>query len=455
MASSLFVNTLQVEFESVLAMEHTGMTRMFKSLEDTGLRGFLEEGECNKRTEDTASNTDGGETQPAQPAVTETLAAAKEKGNERTNIDQGVQRGGDDRNEENLESDTQMNHKYWVNKGDIIETEASTFQRKQVFGPNDRAIVVMPKQLDLHTIVLMGQGIFSLVKIRDFDWVTCFLSKIDPTSKVKETLVVMNNPIPVKEHCRLMLNSSWENISTRMKIFDEWFHFRKEVRIKDVLSFDHLVQIEEQLLAWGETEQVLELIERRSFIMYKFYELEVQELYNEHLANFKLDVPSVKHDYLYIQLLNKDLKEIATLHRARRVIAGLPIVDPEASFIGSASDQPQLLALEFSNQAEQERAVLLSENQQVLLSGNQQDRCFLVRNQQFLLSEDQQVLLSEDQQVLLSEDQQVLLSEDQQLNLFIPVASTAELTNNCSLLKYYSYSVSSHPLIPFSDNGER
>ncbi|KZV17002.1 hypothetical protein F511_27842 [Dorcoceras hygrometricum] len=42
MTSYLFVNTLQVEFESVLAMEHIGMTDMFKYLEDTGLKRFLE-----------------------------------------------------------------------------------------------------------------------------------------------------------------------------------------------------------------------------------------------------------------------------------------------------------------------------------------------------------------------------------------------------------------------------
>ncbi|KZV50621.1 interleukin-1 receptor-associated kinase 1-like [Dorcoceras hygrometricum] len=42
MAASLFVNSMQVDFESVLAMEHTGMVRMFKSLEETGLKGFLE-----------------------------------------------------------------------------------------------------------------------------------------------------------------------------------------------------------------------------------------------------------------------------------------------------------------------------------------------------------------------------------------------------------------------------
>ncbi|KZV13821.1 hypothetical protein F511_44998 [Dorcoceras hygrometricum] len=41
MASSLFVNALQVEFESVLAMEHTGMARMFQTLVDTGHEGFL------------------------------------------------------------------------------------------------------------------------------------------------------------------------------------------------------------------------------------------------------------------------------------------------------------------------------------------------------------------------------------------------------------------------------
>ncbi|KZV38598.1 hypothetical protein F511_25352 [Dorcoceras hygrometricum] len=41
MAASFFVNTLQVNFESVIAMEHTGMAHMFKSL-DTGLKGFWE-----------------------------------------------------------------------------------------------------------------------------------------------------------------------------------------------------------------------------------------------------------------------------------------------------------------------------------------------------------------------------------------------------------------------------
>ncbi|KZV24362.1 hypothetical protein F511_25571 [Dorcoceras hygrometricum] len=42
MAAFFFFNTMQIDFESVLAMEHSGMAKMFKSLEDTGLKGFLE-----------------------------------------------------------------------------------------------------------------------------------------------------------------------------------------------------------------------------------------------------------------------------------------------------------------------------------------------------------------------------------------------------------------------------
>ncbi|KZV23710.1 Miro (mitochondrial Rho) protein (GTPase/ calcium ion binding) [Dorcoceras hygrometricum] len=41
MAASFFVNAMQVDFAFVLAMEHTGMARMFQTLVDTRLEGFL------------------------------------------------------------------------------------------------------------------------------------------------------------------------------------------------------------------------------------------------------------------------------------------------------------------------------------------------------------------------------------------------------------------------------
>ncbi|KZV32175.1 hypothetical protein F511_25181 [Dorcoceras hygrometricum] len=42
MAASISINSMQVDFVSVLAMEHTGMAKIFKSLEVTGIKGFLE-----------------------------------------------------------------------------------------------------------------------------------------------------------------------------------------------------------------------------------------------------------------------------------------------------------------------------------------------------------------------------------------------------------------------------
>ncbi|KZV36887.1 hypothetical protein F511_24551 [Dorcoceras hygrometricum] len=42
MAASFFVNAMQFEFAYVLAMENSGMVCMFKTLEDTWLKGFLE-----------------------------------------------------------------------------------------------------------------------------------------------------------------------------------------------------------------------------------------------------------------------------------------------------------------------------------------------------------------------------------------------------------------------------
>ncbi|KZV14151.1 hypothetical protein F511_44304 [Dorcoceras hygrometricum] len=42
MAASFFVHAMQVDFASVLSMEHIGMAKLFKSLEDTRLKVFLE-----------------------------------------------------------------------------------------------------------------------------------------------------------------------------------------------------------------------------------------------------------------------------------------------------------------------------------------------------------------------------------------------------------------------------
>ncbi|KZV31338.1 hypothetical protein F511_38792 [Dorcoceras hygrometricum] len=85
------------------------------------------------------------------------------------------------------------------------------------------------------------------------------LDFMKPADKVLDD--IRNESAPVKEYCQLLIKSTWDNVSARITIFEEWLHFRKEVRIKDISSFDHLITIEEQLLAWGETEEVSDLFE--------------------------------------------------------------------------------------------------------------------------------------------------------------------------------------------------
>ncbi|KZV33479.1 isoamylase 1, chloroplastic [Dorcoceras hygrometricum] len=51
----------------------------------------------------------------------------------------------------------------------------------------------------------------------------------DPASKGD----VFAKPIPVEEHCMLVLKSAWEDVSSRTSDFDKWVHFRTEFRRTD------------------------------------------------------------------------------------------------------------------------------------------------------------------------------------------------------------------------------
>ncbi|KZV55944.1 hypothetical protein F511_10262 [Dorcoceras hygrometricum] len=72
----------------------------------------------------------------------------------------------------------------------------------------------------------------------------------DPESTAAEREVSHYDSIPVEECCQLLIKSAWDNVSAQMTIFEEWLHFRKEVRIKDISSFEPLVIIEEKLSEW-------------------------------------------------------------------------------------------------------------------------------------------------------------------------------------------------------------
>ncbi|KZV40580.1 hypothetical protein F511_35668 [Dorcoceras hygrometricum] len=130
-----------------------------------------------------------------------------------------------------------------------------------------------------------------------------------------------------------------------MDAFDERVHFLKEVRIRDVSSFESLAQIEEQLLLWGETERVSQLFERRPLIMYKLYGMEVKKSVDEHLENFKPTEPSVNYDYMCIRFLTPKASK-----------AGDAVIADTLQITLTPSTQPRVPALEFSTQDEQEQA---------------------------------------------------------------------------------------------------
>ncbi|KZV46312.1 hypothetical protein F511_21394 [Dorcoceras hygrometricum] len=267
-------------------------------------------------------------------------------GHERTGSDQDEQAGGDvhldDRSEENQGYETRMdqegpNMEDWVDKDERIVQDESSSQMEKEAANMERSIVVRsgPEQPAQQTITYTGQGIFAPIQIKEINWVTHFLPKNAPEEKGKGMLEVVDRPNLVEEHSRLVLNSAWDAVSNIMADFDEWTHFRTA---------------------------------RRSLLMYKLYETEVQKLFDEHLRNFKINVSYVNHDYLCIRFLNKELREIATQHRAQRMLAGLPIFAPEASFVGATSDQSQTLVFEFSSQADhkQEHARESSQRQEQL-----------------------------------------------------------------------------------------
>ncbi|KZV18772.1 hypothetical protein F511_35142 [Dorcoceras hygrometricum] len=207
---------------------------------------------------------------------------------------QGV---GDDLFDENLEFNTRTEH------GGRKEQEITTNKRD---GSHHDSIPLVPTE---------GEG-----NIADND-------QLDTGSHEPAKIVSAQNmqtnadPTSVDEYCQLLITSARNKVSAQLTIFEDWVHFRQEVRLKDISSFDSMVNIEKQLLEWGETEDIAELSERRSLILYKLIELELGKIYLAHLENFKTGVTSVNHDFECISRLHKELRLIAAAHRHYRELS--------------------------------------------------------------------------------------------------------------------------------------
>ncbi|KZV58021.1 hypothetical protein F511_43266 [Dorcoceras hygrometricum] len=114
---------------------------------------------------------------------------------------------------------------------------------------------------------------------------------------------------------------------------------------QDLYSFESMVDIEEQLLEWAETEDITELSERRSLILYKLLETELEKLYLAHLASFKTGVLSAHHDFECIRQLHQELRLIAAAHRHHRGLVGLPFTTLESDFVPKFSPALEIYGL--------------------------------------------------------------------------------------------------------------
>ncbi|KZV49324.1 hypothetical protein F511_37510 [Dorcoceras hygrometricum] len=211
MAASLSVNALQVNFESVLSMEHEGMVKMKMvitkdaflvtfQLPTDGMVGFtdLPAKEVVER-----KMVFSGTGVPFRPPnknkdmkveyrllhdiVSKALYAKADSFDVVTL--------------EKLEIMVEISEGLKLPEANVEPTKAVEAQTvtKECF------IVVRsePKKPTQQPMNFFGKSVFAPVEIREINWATHFLPKIDPTAKDKEILEAFARPNPMEEHCLL------------------------------------------------------------------------------------------------------------------------------------------------------------------------------------------------------------------------------------------------------------
>ncbi|KZV28556.1 RNA-binding protein 39-like [Dorcoceras hygrometricum] len=70
----------------------------------------------------------------------------------------------------------------------------------------------------------------------------------------------------------------------------------------------------------------------------KLYVMEFKKKVDEHRANFDPAEPSANYDHMCIRVLDCELKEMIKHNRTKRHPAGLPLLVPDSSVAGYATD---------------------------------------------------------------------------------------------------------------------
>ncbi|KZV20357.1 hypothetical protein F511_16425 [Dorcoceras hygrometricum] len=91
-----------------------------------------------------------------------------------------------------------------------------------------------------------------------------------------------------------------------MSSFDEWAHFRTEVRLNTITSMTPItsfVKVEDDNMTSAETERVSELLKRRMLVQCRLYEKDLHDAVDSHRAKFDPTAPYVNYDHMCIRFL--------------------------------------------------------------------------------------------------------------------------------------------------------
>ncbi|KZV37050.1 hypothetical protein F511_11996 [Dorcoceras hygrometricum] len=349
MASSLFVNTLQVDFTSVLTMEHAGMVRMFKTLEDTGLRGFLEgttpifesavvEFFSNARViaGTIRQHKPSGWPSTTQPDPISALTTALEEfsdeqilqgggvDNFADNLDLYVQTAQDEPRNQNI--DVVRPHPIALTEGEGTNTD----DEQRDHGSQE------PTTLEIN-LSEQGKGEVNLDDGLNNDARTEHERQPEPDYITDASKIHLHDSIPTIP-VNHEGNVAYQHTANSPQKPDDVVPIQVaqeggNPEMVDEYCTRLIMTAREKLLEWAETEDITELSKRRSLILYKLLQTELEKLYLAHLANFKTNAVSAHREFECICRLHQELQLIATAHRHQRGLVGLPFTTPECDFV--------------------------------------------------------------------------------------------------------------------------
>ncbi|KZV28121.1 hypothetical protein F511_31246 [Dorcoceras hygrometricum] len=113
------------------------------------------------------------------------------------------------------------------------------------------------------------KSVYAPVKIKEINYVTHFLPKIDPAAKGKELIQYLDRPNPSEEHYPMVLQGIKDKVEQQINLFDQLRRLHTGYRLNRVTSIslvEAYAKIEDQLLLWTETEQMSQFLQRREII---------------------------------------------------------------------------------------------------------------------------------------------------------------------------------------------